>query len=73
MKKIYLNYDNPLVEEYISDLQNQLPQYEINVNNANDFNTLLEEKRNCNKCSGLNYCKNNAVGYYTSYENNGFT
>lgn len=57
------------LDEYLNELQSMLPNYDINVNNANDFAILLEEKNNCSKCKGLYMCKNVNQGHYTEYKN----
>ena len=74
MRKLDTNYsfDSKLVEEYIKDLKSKLPEYDITIDNANDFNTLLEEKENCTKCKGLASCSNVQKGYYTDYVNGKF-
>lgn len=74
MRKIELGdiEDNKYVDEYILELQKKLPQYNINLNNVNDFSIMLEEQNNCINCSSICDCKNNNIGYYTKFENNEF-
>jgi primosomal protein DnaI len=74
MRKLDNNYsfDSKLVDEYIKDLQSKLPEYEININNANDFSVLLTERANCSKCKGINSCNNIQQGYCTDYVNGEF-
>jgi len=66
------NVNNKLVDEYIKEIQAKLPNYEVNINNVNDFNTLLEEGNNCSLCKNINECKNIQKGYYTDYKNGSF-
>ncbi len=73
MRKLNLNYNVSSVEDYIKEIQAKLPQYEINVNNVNDFSLMLEEKSNCLNCCGLNSCNNNQKGYYTEYKDGQFS
>lgn len=73
MRKLDINIDNKAVEDFLCELQKKLPQYNININNANDFSVMLEEVENCKNCLGLCDCKNSNKGYYTSYDNNDFT
>lgn len=67
MKKVELKTDEEAVARYIEELQSKLPQVEVNVNNANDFRILLEEKEHCRKCKGLSVCLNDNRGYRTVY------
>lgn len=60
------------LDEYLNDLQAKLPNYNINVNNANDFALMLEEKENCKACQGLYMCKNMNPGLCSTYEDNSF-
>ena len=41
MRKIEIEFDAKAVDEYVLKLKEKLPQYDINVNNANDFEILL--------------------------------
>ena len=72
MRKLELNIDENKVNEFINELQKKLPQYEINLNNANDFSIMLTEKSNCQNCKALCECKNDNKGYYTDYKDNEF-
>ena len=65
------NFDND-VEDYIREIQSKLPNYNVDVNNVNDFATMLAERENCNKCRGLNECVNSQKGYFTDYKDNEF-
>lgn len=73
MRKIEQNVNNKIVDDYIKELQDKLPQYKIDLNNVNDFSVMLEETENCKNCLGLSECKNNTKGYFTKYENNDFS
>ena len=72
MRKMKFEYDAKEVENYIIELQKKFPQYNINVNNANDFSLMLDEKNNCKNCLSLQNCKNANQGYYTDYQNGQF-
>ena len=72
MRKMKFEYDAKEVENYIMKLQKKFPQYNINVNNANDFSLMLDEKNNCKNCLSLQNCKNANQGYYTDYQNGQF-
>lgn len=73
MKKMNIDA-NPLfnLDDYLNELQAKLPNYDINVNNANDFSLMLEEKENCEKCLGLYMCRNMNQGLCSKYEDNSF-
>ncbi len=73
MRKLEFNFDNEAVEKYILELQKAFPQYDINVNNANDFSLLIEEQKNCSGCNGLSFCKNKNQGFHTIYSNEEFS
>lgn len=73
MKKITNEYDSKIVDDFIESLQSRLPQYHIDVNNANDFEILLNERENCSNCRGINDCKNEHRGYYTTVLNDNFS
>ncbi len=73
MRKLEFQSDKNAVSKYIEELQKQFPQYEVNVNNANDFSILLEERENCKKCKGLMGCCNANQGYATVFTNQGFS
>lgn len=66
------SFDSELVDEYIKEIQKALPGYDINVNNVNDFSTMIEEKNNCNNCRSIDCCKNSQKGYFTDYVNGEF-
>lgn len=60
------------LDEYLNELQAKLPNYNINVNNANDFSLMLAEKENCRNCLGLYMCKNINPGLCSTYEDDSF-
>ena len=69
MKKISLQEaDLQTVEKFISDVQGLFPKYKVDINNVNDFALMFEEKRNCSRCKGLEYCKNIQKGYYQEFD-----
>lgn len=73
MKKISLQEaDFESVEKFISDVQGLYPQHKVDINNVNDFALMFEEKRNCSKCKGLEYCKNNQKGFYQEFDGEAF-
>lgn len=72
MIKINLATDEKKVNEYIKMLQEKFPLYEVNVNNANDFNMILIERENCKNCRCLSQCKNMNPGYVSEYDGNDF-
>ena len=73
MRKMEYEFDSKLVDDYISKLRKKLPQYNINVSNANDFEILLHERENCINCKGLNSCLNENKGLYTVYNDEQFS
>ena len=72
MRKVDLKIDNSSLSDYLNELQNYYPQYEININNANDFEIMRQENINCRNCEALNNCKNNTLGFCTKYVNDEF-
>lgn len=72
MRKIELKSEPEQIESYIEYLRNKFPQYEININNANDFSVMLTETENCRQCCGLNFCKNDNPGFQTVFEEGRF-
>lgn len=73
MRKIEIEFDDKAVDDYVVKLKEKLPQYDINVFNANDFETLLHERENCINCKGLNCCLNENKGLYTVYNDDKFS
>lgn len=73
MRKIEIEFDAKAVDEYVLKLKEKLPQYDINVNNANDFEILLHERENCINCKGLNCCLNGNKGLYTVFNDGKFS
>ena len=51
------------VDKFIEDVKSLFPNHNVNINNVNDFSLMYEERKNCMKCKGLSYCKNNEAGY----------
>lgn len=51
------------VDKFIEYVKALFPNHNVTINNVNDFSLMYEERRNCMKCKGLSYCKNNEVGY----------
>ncbi len=67
MDKIKMpEFDKEQVDKFISDVASLYPKHNVNINNVNDFALMFEEKRNCARCRGLAYCKNNNVGFCLS-------
>ena len=58
------SFDSSIITEYINETKKKLPEYDININNVNDFNKILEEKNNCINCKDKNNCPNTQKGFY---------
>ena len=58
--------------DYVKDIQEKLPEYNVNIENVNDFSILLEERTNCRGCKGLGACVNTNNGYATEYDGEAF-
>ncbi len=67
------SFDSSIITEYINETKKKLPEYDININNVNDFNKMLEEKNNCINCKDKNNCPNTQKGFYIDYVNDVFT
>ncbi|MGM9970131.1 MAG: ATP-binding protein [Anaeroplasma sp.] len=72
MIKTDLSFDSKAVDDYIKEIKKYFPEYDINVNNVNDFSILYEEKKNCLKCNGLNQCINSNKGCCTEFDGEAF-
>lgn len=72
MRKMQFQTNDKAVQKYINELQKQFPQYEVNINNANDFSIMLQQKENCKTCLGLSNCKNDIIGHALNYQNGVF-
>ena len=73
MKKISMpDADIKTVEKFINDVQALFPNNKVDINNVNDFSIVFEEKRNCVKCKGLEYCKNSQKGFYQDVNGDSF-
>lgn len=66
------SFDTRIIDEYINETKKKLPEYDININNVNDFNKMLEEKDNCRNCLGKKDCLNTQKGFYVDYRNGEF-
>lgn len=64
--------DIKTVEKFINDVQALFPNNKVDINNVNDFSIVFEEKRNCVKCKGLEYCKNSQKGFYQDVNGDSF-
>ncbi len=73
MKKYEFQSDPNVVKDYIEQVAEKLPQYDVNIYNVNDFQVLLTEKENCRKCKGLAECKNANYGLFTVYNDDYFS
>ena len=67
-----LEFDQKVIDEFVKDIQNKLPRYEVNESNVNDFSIMLEELTNCSKCKSIKECKNSLRGLKTVYIDNEF-
>lgn len=74
MIKVDLKSDNKAANDFLKKIQKEFAEYEydININNVNDFALVLEEKANCLKCNGLSNCQNCNVGYATEFDGESF-
>ena len=45
--------DDKKIEEYLKSLQKALPDYNVTLDNLNDFDLLFKEKNNCKKLVAL--------------------
>lgn len=73
MKKINFNIDNKGINEYITSVQKEVPEYIVDITNVNDFSILLEERKNCKYCNSLSECKNKNYGHYTIFKDDCFS
>lgn len=74
MKKINITTDEKDSLEFVEQLKKNplLSDYEVDIYNANDFSLFLEETEHCNACKGLEFCKNNTIGYRTKIDSDSF-
>lgn len=74
MKKIEIdtNVDKNLINDFISDIQKEFPEYAINNQNVIEFSLLLESNKKCVKCKGLDFCDNENKGFKLIYEDDAF-
>lgn len=65
MKKINLQADESIVLEYLEKIQSNplVSDYNVNINNVNDFALYIEEYEHCKHCKGLASCQNVNEGY----------
>ena len=73
MKKINVDYNPQVIEDYINDIQKKLPNYEVNINNCNDFQIMLDNKEACINCKSLKTCPNENPGHYLSFIDGDFS
>lgn len=67
MRKVDLEFDNTLVDKYINEIQSHFPDYNITLENVNDFGVILSERSNCRNCVGLDLCQNANRGHVMDY------
>lgn len=70
-----MNFDfksNEASKDFVKEIQAKLSEYNVNIENANDFAILLEEKESCRRCKALGACVNTNPGYATVYEDDAF-
>lgn len=74
MKKIELNtnVDVNEIKKFVSDIQKEFKDYDINESNVIDFSLLLDSNNRCKKCKGIEFCENENPGYKLIYEDNSF-
>lgn len=67
MRKVDLEFDNTLVDKYINEIQSHFPDYNVTLENVNDFGVILSERSNCRNCVGLDLCQNANRGHVMDY------
>ena len=72
MRKLDFSFDEEQVSKFVREIQSKLPEYEVNVNNVNDFAELLKNRECCKVCKGLSQCGNLQEGYYSAYVDGNF-
>lgn len=74
MIKVDLKANNKEAEAFVEKIASDpmLKDFDVNLNNVNDFANYLEEINNCQKCPSLEKCANNNIGYQTVIENGNF-
>lgn len=60
------------VNDFIKEIQNQFPDYEIDENNVIDFSLLFESNLKCKNCKGLNNCSQEKEGYKLIFDEDSF-
>ena len=73
MIKLKVEHDQSSVENYIKELQKKLPEYNVNLNNCNDFQIMLDNKEACIHCKSLGSCPNELAGHYLNYQDGTFS
>ncbi len=74
MKKIDLKVDPKISEDYLKKIATNplLSEYDVHINNVNDFGLYLEELEHCQNCPGLQNCQNSNPGYIYQPEEDQF-
>ncbi len=74
MIKVDFKGNNKEAKDFVKEIASNpmLKDFDVNLNNVNDFATYLKEINNCQKCSCLEKCANNSIGYQTIIENGNF-
>lgn len=74
MIKINLKSDEQIVKNYIDQIKSNplVSDYDINLNNVNDFALFIEEFNHCKACKGLSVCKNTNIGFISKPEDDTF-
>ena len=66
------NVDQKSINDFIKEIQNQFPDYEIDENNVIDFSLLFESNLKCKNCKGLNNCSQEKEGYKLIFDDDSF-
>lgn len=74
MIKLKLEADEQEVQNFIESIQTNplVSDYDVNLNNVNDYALYIEEYKNCKRCKGIDYCKNEVVGHILKPDNGSF-
>lgn len=74
MMKIHLEADKETVQKHIEQIKSNplVSDYDVNLNNVNDFALYIEEFNHCKACKGLSVCKNTNIGFISKPEDGTF-
>lgn len=74
MRKVNLTADEQVTNDYIDKIAAHplLAEYQVTIQNVNDFALYLDELEHCKHCRGLEECQNSNVGYLLTPEEDRF-